>query len=99
MSAETYTYHFVHWPSSGLENFENEPSALQGNIQGELDQQALLTGALPMVTNGDLDPWIIDHFGWDEELASKSDVAYQQYVPAWEHSFHGHYQHDSIHAR
>lgn len=98
MSAETYPYYSAHWPLSDHENLEGGPPAFQG-VQGELDQQALLTEDFPMVTNGELDPWIMDHFSWDGESAHKLETASHPYLQVWDGSFYGYPQHDSTQAR
>lgn len=35
----------------------------------ELGQYPFVTESLPLIMNGDLDPWIIERFGWNGEIA------------------------------
>lgn len=92
MSAETYPYHLAPWPLSDRPSLENGVPTLQGDIQREIDELAISTASLPMVTSGELDPWIMELFDWDGELASKSEAASQQYLQAWDGSFYDHPQ-------
>lgn len=99
MSTESYPYHLAPWPLSDLPSLENGVPARQGNIQCELDEQALPIAAFPMVTSGGLDPWIMNLFDWDGELTSKSQAASQQNLQVWDGSFYDYPQHGSTQSR
>lgn len=90
MSAATDPYYFAYRPLSNHENIEYGFPEFLSDIQGELDQQTLLTEAFSMVTKSELDPWIID---------SRSEIASHPDWQVWDGSFDGRPQHDSTQAR
>ena len=56
----------------------------------ELGQHPFMTESFPLILNGDLDPWIMDRFGWNGGIAPFPE----QYAEKWNATYIGSEQKD-----